>query len=289
MIRNLLIKNLIRNESGAEIRIDAEIVSNDWKPVYDWFGWPAICPGDVNDVLDMMGGAPIVVRIDSPGGDYVAASQIYTELRDYAGAVTVKIEGMAASAASVIAMGADPGKLFMSPTALMMIHNASTRSEGDYRVMQHSAEILQTVNKACASAYKARTGLDDKTIKDIMDHESWYDAQEALGMKLIDEIMFADDEPQPGPQLLNTLKTRMRAAYSAMAPRVLPQELIDKLDNKDGTTAAQAAEEMPPEGEPPAGGTEEEPPAGGGSEPDTEGLQDYAYMAEFYSIKESMK
>ena len=86
------------------------------------------------------GSGNITIWINSPGGDCVAASQLYSMLMDYSGNVTVKIDGIAASAASVIAMAGDA--VLMSPTALMMIHNPSTVAFGDHRDMEKAIELL---------------------------------------------------------------------------------------------------------------------------------------------------
>ena len=98
------------------------------------------------------GEGDIVVWINSPGGDCVAASQIYSMLMDYKGNVTVKIDGLAASAASVIAMAGT--KVLMAPTALMMIHNPATMAFGDHEDMQKAIEMLNEVKESIINAYE---------------------------------------------------------------------------------------------------------------------------------------
>ena len=103
------------------------------------------------------GTGDVTVWINSPGGDCVAASQIYTMLMDYKGNVTVKINGIAASAASVIAMAGT--KVLMAPTALLMIHNPATMAYGDHEEMQKAIEMLDEVKESIINAYEIKTNL----------------------------------------------------------------------------------------------------------------------------------
>ena len=103
------------------------------------------------------GEGDVVIWLNSPGGDYIAASQIYSMLMDYKGNVTVKVDGLAASAASVIAMAGT--KVVMAPTAMMMIHNPSTAAFGDHKDMQKVIEMLDEVKESIINAYEIKTGL----------------------------------------------------------------------------------------------------------------------------------
>ena len=114
---------------------------------------------------------PINLWLNSPGGDCIAASRIYSMLMDYPGEVTVKIDGIAASAASVIAMAGT--KVLMSPTALMMIHNPATSAFGDYRDMNKVIELLNEVKESIINAYELKTGLSRTVISHMMDAETW--------------------------------------------------------------------------------------------------------------------
>ena len=127
---------------------------------------------------------PITVWINSPGGDCIAASQIYTMLKEYKGSVTVKIDGIAASAASVIAMAGE--KVLMSPTSLMMIHNPSMIASGDHRDMEKAIDILEEVKESIINAYELKTGLSRAVLSHMMDDESWMNAKKAI------ELRFAD-------------------------------------------------------------------------------------------------
>ena len=126
--------------------------------IYDWFDWDCTAPKNV--VLPETG-EDIEVHINSGGGDVYAGSEIYTALRSYSGKVVVKIVGIAASAASVIAMAGD--EVEISPTAQIMIHNVSSNVSGDHNALLHEAEVLEGFNKSIANAYIYKTGkaLDD--------------------------------------------------------------------------------------------------------------------------------
>jgi len=172
-----------------KIEIKGEIIPNDDQEMYDWFGIDAVSPKKVLSELGVAGGDDIEIEINSIGGDVVSASEISTAIRSYAGNKQINVVGLAASAASVIAMSA---KSSIAPTALLMVHNASTIASGDYRDMQHAAELLKTVNKAVANAYMEKTGLSEKELFAIMDKETWMSAQDAVKNKFIDSIMFID-------------------------------------------------------------------------------------------------
>ena len=151
----------------------------------------ATSPKKVGDVLDKADGEDLEVEINSGGGSVTAASEIYTSLKSYKGKVTVRIVGLAASAASVIAMAGD--KVIMSPTGQIMIHNSTTWADGDYRDMEHAAEVLKTVNKTISNAYKIKTGKTQEELLALMDKETWMSAERAKELGFIDEIMFEDE------------------------------------------------------------------------------------------------
>jgi len=133
------------------------------------------------------GSGDITVWINSPGGDCVAASQIYSMLMDYKGNVTVKIDGIAASAASVIAMAGT--KVLMAPTALMMIHNPMTAAFGDHEDMQKAIEMLNEVKESIINAYEIRTNLSRAKLSHLMSSETWMNAKKAIELGFADEIL----------------------------------------------------------------------------------------------------
>ena len=146
----------------------------------------------------MSGSGNITVWINSPGGDCVAAAQIYNMLMDYKGNVTVKIDGIAASAASVIAMAGT--KVLMSPVSMLMIHNPMTVAMGDTAEMQKAIEMLASVKESIINAYEIKTGLSRAKLSHLMDAETWMDATKAMELGFADEIMtrsdaFEDVEP----------------------------------------------------------------------------------------------
>ena len=170
-----------------DIEIKGDIIEDDSQWIYDWIGWSYTSPKNVINKLKEANGNPVNLKINSPGGSVFAASEIYTELRNYKGQVNIEIVGLAASAASVIAMA---GRSSMSPTAQLMVHNVSTRAGGDYRVMEHTAEILKNANDTIANAYIAKSGMSREQALELMDNETYLSAQKAKELGLIDEIMF---------------------------------------------------------------------------------------------------
>lgn len=199
----------------ARVNIKGPIVSNSDYSIYEWFGIEATCPKIVHDAIEKANGEELEVIINSGGGSVFPASEIYTALRDYAGNVIVKIVGLAASAASVVAMAGT--KVLMSPTAQMMIHNVTTYAEGDYRDMEHTAEILKNANDTIANAYRLKSGKTQEELLALMDNETWMTAQKAKELGLIDEIMFEDD---------------VQLAASTDYSGLLPPEVINTMRNK---------------------------------------------------------
>ena len=133
------------------------------------------------------GGGDITVWINSPGGDCVAAAQIYNMLMDYRGSVTVKIDGIAASAASVIAMAGT--KVLVSPVSMLMIHNPATMAMGDAAEMQKAIAMLDEVKESIINAYEIKTGMSRAKLSHLMDAETWMDAHTAVDLGFADEIM----------------------------------------------------------------------------------------------------
>ena len=172
----------VKNDT-SEIRtlfLNGAIAEESW---YD----DDVTPKLFRDEL-MAGQGDIVVWINSPGGDCVAASQIYNMLMDYKGNVTVKIDGIAASAASVIAMAGT--KVCMSPTALLMIHNPFTVAIGDSEEMKKAIAMLDEVKESIINAYELKTGLSRAKISHMMDAETWISANKAVELGFADEVLF---------------------------------------------------------------------------------------------------
>ena len=159
----------------------------------------------------------VTIWINSPGGDCIAASQIYSMLMDYKGNVTVKIDGIAASAASVIAMAGT--EVLMAPTALMMIHNPATMAFGDHAEMQKAIEMLSEVKESIINAYEIKTGLSRSKLSHLMDDETWMNAKKAMELGFADG-MLEDEKKSPSPE-----------AY-AFSSRTVERSLMNKLCNK---------------------------------------------------------
>lgn len=211
------------------IQVKGTIVSNNDSWIYDWFGWDYTAPKNV--VLPETG-EDIEVHINSGGGDVYAGSEIYTALRSYSGKVVVKIVGIAASAASVIAMAGD--EVEISPTAQIMIHNVSSNVSGDHNALLHEAEVLEGFNKSIANAYIYKTGkaLDD--LLSLMDKTTWFDAESAVNQGFADKIMFAEEiaptfVASETPMIPHDFIEKMK---SAMTPDVdkIAELVINKLE-----------------------------------------------------------
>ncbi len=142
----------------------------------------------------MAGSGDITVWLNSPGGDCVAAAQIYNMLMDYKGSVTVKIDGIAASAASVIAMAGT--KVLMSPVSMMFIHNPMMAALGNSDEMQKAIEMLQEVKESIINAYEIKTGLSRAKLSHLMDAETWMDANKAVELGFADGILQRSNETE---------------------------------------------------------------------------------------------
>ena len=142
----------------------------------------------------LSGSGDITVWINSPGGDCVAAAQIYNMLMDYKGNVTVKIDGIAASAASVIAMAGT--EVLMSPVSTMMIHNPATIAMGDHNEMQKAIEMLNEVKESIINAYEIKTGLSRAKLSHLMDSETWMNANKAVEFGFADGIISRNAFPE---------------------------------------------------------------------------------------------
>jgi len=181
--------NLAATESAAEERM---LHLNGTIAEESWFD-DAVTPQLFKEEL-MSGSGDITVWINSPGGDCVAAAQIYNMLMDYKGNVTVKIDGIAASAASVIAMAGT--KVLMSPVSMLMIHNPMTVAYGNSAEMQKAIEMLGSVKDSIINAYEIKTGLSRAKLSHLMDAETWMDANKAVELGFADEIMKRPGDPE---------------------------------------------------------------------------------------------
>ena len=160
-----------------------------------WFN-DDVTPKLFRDEL-MAGSGDITIWLNSPGGDCVAAAQIYNMLMDYKGSVTVKINGIAASAASVIAMAGT--KVLMSPVSTMFIHNPMTVALGNSDEMQKAIEMLHEVKESIINAYEIKTGLSRAKLSRLMDAETWMDANKAVELGFADGILQREEQSSDVP------------------------------------------------------------------------------------------
>ncbi len=190
-----------------------------------WFD-DDVTPAMFRDELNA-GEGDITVWINSPGGDCVAAAQIYNMLSEYPGRVTVKIDGMAASAASVIAMAGN--EVLMSPVSCMMIHNPATVAFGDHAEMAKAIEMLDAVKDSIINAYVLKTGLSRAKLSHLMDQETWMDANKAMELGFADG-MLARENP------LDSVTAGVVAAANAMmfSRKSVNNALVNKLEAKYG-------------------------------------------------------
>jgi ATP-dependent Clp protease protease subunit len=144
------------------------------------------------------GDGDVTLWLNSPGGDCIAASQIYTMLMDYPHDVTVKIDGIAASAASVIAMAGT--RVLMAPTALMMVHNPATIAAGDSDEMRTAAKMLDEVKESIINAYEIKTNQSRTTLAHLMDAETWMNANKAIELGFADGILERNDARTVAPE-----------------------------------------------------------------------------------------
>ena len=184
--------NWIRNEDESVPDMERTLFLNGMISDETWCG-DEVTPQLFKDELNA-GNGNITVWINSPGGDVFAAAQIYNMLRDYKGSVTVKIDGIAASAASVIAMAGD--KVCVSPVAMMMIHNPATMAMGETKDMQKAIAMLNEVKESILNAYEFKTGLTRARLSHMMDDETWFNAKKAVELGFADKILFDSDEDE---------------------------------------------------------------------------------------------
>ncbi|AYJ38190.1 MULTISPECIES: head maturation protease, ClpP-related [Lactiplantibacillus] len=172
------------------VPIKGVVSSDDDAEVYQFFGYSTVTPTGVITALKNAGGMPIKAEINSPGGDVFAGSEIFTALKNYSGNVEVDIVGLAASAASIIAMAGDQVKI--SPTGQLMIHRASTVSQGNSDDLSSDLQGLDSTDQAIVNVYQEKTGMDPQNIYRMMSEETWINAQEAVKQGFADEIMFTN-------------------------------------------------------------------------------------------------
>lgn len=167
------------------LNVKGDIVNNEYKEAYEWFGLECTCPADVHAAIESLpNGDVLTVKINSGGGSVTAGQEIYAALRERSD-VRIEIESMAASAASIIAMA---GHCSISPIGVMMIHNVSSEISGNKHDMKKESEVLEQFDRALANAYVEKTGMKRDEVLKLMDKVTWLPADRALELGFVDEI-----------------------------------------------------------------------------------------------------
>jgi len=210
------------NQSGSNpqrtLHLEGVIASESW--------WgDEVTPQMFKEEL-MAGDGDIVVWINSPGGDVIAGAQIYNMLMDYPGNVTVKIDGIAASAASVIAMAGTTVE--MSPVSLLMVHNPATLAWGESEDMQRAMDMLGEVKESIINAYEIKTSLPREEISQLMDAETWMNAHKAVELGFADTIMTRPSESVTNTTAPTALIFSRVAVTNSLKDKILKQSNIKK-------------------------------------------------------------
>ncbi|GIO09661.1 hypothetical protein J31TS6_56890 [Brevibacillus reuszeri] len=198
-----------------KIKLNGEIIGSDDAWIYDWLGIEYVTPAILDAQLEEAAGEDVEVYINSPGGSVWHGSEMYTSLKEYPGKTIAKITGIAASAASFFAMGAD--EVQIAPTGQMMIHNAATVTRGDKGDHASGYNLLKSTDEGITNAYVLKTGKSKEELLDLMNKTTWMNAQEAVKSGFADSIMF--DE---GKVLVTNSTT----------PSGLSPDVIQRLKNK---------------------------------------------------------
>jgi ATP-dependent Clp protease protease subunit len=210
--------NWVRNEDSTRtLTLNGTIAEESWFE-------DDVTPRMFRDELNA-GAGDVVIWINSPGGDCVAASQIYTMLMEYKGRVTVKIDGIAASAASVIAMAGT--EVLMAPTSLLMIHNPLTVAIGDSEEMQKAIAMLDEVKESIINAYELKTGMSRAKLAHLMDAETWMNANKAIELGFVDGIL--TDEKK---------HTQSDDVVFSFSRRAVTNSLLNKVQRKQASKAS---------------------------------------------------
>ena len=220
--------NWVRDETEPESRT---LYLNGVIAEESWFSdeiTPAAFKADLTS-----GSGPITVWINSVGGDCVAAAQIYNMLMEYPHDVTVKIDGIAASAASVIAMAGT--RVLMSPTSLLMLHNPFTVAMGDSEEMRKAIQLLDEVKESIINAYAIKTGLSRTKLSNLMDSETWMNANKAIELGFADGIL--QDEKRQVPAGEVTFAFSRRAVTNSLLDKLRPKGKPKQPETPQGVAA----------------------------------------------------
>ena len=218
--------NWVHDDSGGRtLRLEGPIDSES-------FWGDEITPQDFRSELEAEEG-DVTVWVNSPGGNVLAAAEIYTMLKDYAGKVTVKVASLAASAASVVVMAGDT--VLMSPTALLMLHDPSTVAMGNTRDMEKAIVTLNEVKESIINAYVAKSGLSRNRVSRLMSEETWLNAKKAVELGFADEVLYEGKKPD-GDDDDNDDKEKddaLPVEAQLFSTRVMDMAILDRLGVTD--------------------------------------------------------
>lgn len=200
------------------IQINGTIVDDEDAWIYDFFGIRNTSPERIKKELEEAEGDEVTFEINSGGGDLFAGNEIYYMISAYGPPTRADITALAASAATVIACGADTVRA--SPGMQYMIHNVSCSAQGDYRTMDHTSAVLQNANRAVSNIYQLKTGMSERELLKLMNEETWMEAGRAVELGFVDEII---GDPE------GTLAGRSRIALYNSAAQILSEEVKAKI------------------------------------------------------------
>lgn len=196
-------------------------------------GWFGVTAKQFREKLDGVKSSKIILNINSPGGDVFDGIAIYNDLLAHKAYVVVRVTGLAASAASLIAMAGD--EVHIADNAFFMIHNAWSVAIGDARAMTKRANLLSMIDAELGETYAARTGGDADDIREQMNDETWFNADEAVEQGFADKIIAADEKADakasfdlaPFKNVPKALKPRRMASKSKPKDEPKPAQVED--------------------------------------------------------------
>lgn len=170
-----------------KINVKGPIVDDMTAWIYKYLGMSAACPGDLSLALEQAAGEDIVLEINSNGGLCDMGFEMYKAIKDYPGKTTAHVIN-AKSAATMIACAAD--ETLMSDGAIFMIHNSQSMAAGDYRDMEMEADALKQYNQAIITVYRKKTGMSEKELQKLMDHDTYMSPEKAISLGFADGYIY---------------------------------------------------------------------------------------------------
>ena len=233
--------DFIRNDDGERVlRLEGPIDEES-------FWGDEVTPAAFRDELESEEG-DVTVWINSPGGNVFAAAEIYSMLCEHRGKITVKIDAIAASAASVIVMAGD--MVLMSPVSMIMVHDPMTIAMGNARDMEKAISTLNEVKESIINAYVRKTGMTRNRVSKLMENETWMNARKAVELGFADGILFADGEGENDESEVEAAwqPYSTRAMGQAILNRLIPPEKADEAVGGSGKQSIEGTAEEPSKG-----------------------------------------